>query len=344
MLGALFTRQASWQVVVAAYFVSVDLILGGQYAWYIYLKPWRRRRLNHKSGDHGGDYDDSGDVLEGVSISPPDSVHASEDGGDQALSTKKTTDDKSATDAKPASQGPNSRRNHVDTARTYYSEKPSNRKITRIHTRAPPAPPARTLLFLTALVALAAASPIQPATSAASPEANPLEFAGRILSWTSTVMYLGSRLPQIYKNHHRRSTAGLSPALFAAAFTGNVFYSTSVMTNPLAWASYPPHGLHGWAGPHGSDRRTWLALAAPFWLGTAGVLVLDATIGLQFLRFRDGRAEKPREGRRRRWHTVSGWMRGWVPSPSRANREGEDRTLLGGDGDQDRGGRYGGAS
>lgn len=342
MLGALFTGQATWQVVVAAYFVSVDVVLGGQYLWYSYLKPWRRRRLNDRSENHGGDYEDSGDVLEG--ISPADSLEASDDGGAQTPPSKKDPDDKSVKDAKPTSQRQNSRKD----AHTYYSEKPSGRKITRIQTRAPPTPPAQTLLFLTTLVALAAASPVQPAITAASPQANPVQFAGRILSWTSTVMYLGSRMPQIYKNQYRRSTSGLSPLLFAAAFTGNLFYSTSVVTNPLAWASYPPHGLHGWAGPEGSDRRTWLGLAAPFWLGTAGVLVLDGTIGLQFLRFGEGRAEKGpvvREGKRGRWHKVSGWMRGWVPSPGPAARDGEEeeQRLIGEGSNGEAGRRYGGA-
>lgn len=344
LLGALFTGQASWQVVVAAYFVSVDVVLGGQYAWYTYIKPWRRRRSNDKTGNHRGDYEDSGDVLEGVS--PADSMEASDDGESHTPSSKKDTDDKLAADAKPTSQRQHSRKSHINTARTYYSEKPSSRKITRIRTRAPPSPPARTLLFLASLVALAAASPIPPVTTAASGEAKPLEFAGRILSWTSTILYLGSRMPQIYKNHYRRSTSGLSPVLFAAAFTGNLFYSTSVVTNPLAWASYPPHGLHGWVGSEGSDRSTWVALATPFWLGTAGVLVLDATIGVQFLRFGEGQAENAREGKRGRWHKVSGWMRGWVPSPgpdASSNGEGEQRSLLRGDGGEDRGGRYGGA-
>ena len=66
--------------------------------------------------------------------------------------------------------------------------------------------------------------------------------------------------------------------------------------------------------------NTWRSLAAPFWLGAAGVLVLDATIGVQFLKFGEGGVQKSvlvqgREGRSR-WRRVSGWMRGWVPSPS----------------------------
>src|SRR6201996_4727918 len=36
---ALLTKQASWQVVIASYYVFVDLCLVFQYFWYTYLKP-----------------------------------------------------------------------------------------------------------------------------------------------------------------------------------------------------------------------------------------------------------------------------------------------------------------
>ena len=64
-----------------------------------------------------------------------------------------------------------------------------------------------------------------------------------------------------------------------------------------------------------------MALAAPFFLGAAGVLGLDGYIGLQFLMYGEG-LERSKvimvedERGRSRWQTVSGWMRGWVPSPS----------------------------
>ena len=118
--------------------------------------------------------------------------------------------------------------------------------------------------------------------------------------------------------------------MFLAAFLGNLFYSAALMTNPLAWASYGPYGGHGWAGEDGSNRETWVWAALPFWLGAAGVLGLDATVGLQFLIYGEGKTKdvlivqadgdgvgrrKARRGRGR-WRRVTGWMRGWVPSPS----------------------------
>jgi solute carrier family 66 (lysosomal lysine-arginine transporter), member 1 len=67
--------------------------------------------------------------------------------------------------------------------------------------------------------------------------------------------------------------------------------------------------------------------AAPFWLGAAGVLVLDAAMGVQFVVFGDGKARSEEEGDVAevlvveevgvrgpgRWRRVSGWMRGWMP-------------------------------
>ena len=80
--------------------------------------------------------------------------------------------------------------------------------------------------------------------------------------------------------------------------------------------------------------------AAPFWLGAAGVLALDAAVGAQFWWFgeegegegegeSDGgeerRVGKDERGRGMgRWRGVSGWMRGWVPSLSPARGSGSE--------------------
>lgn len=59
---------------------------------------------------------------------------------------------------------------------------------------------------------------------------------------------------------------------------------------------------------------------------------MDAAVGLQFLRF--GEEKKvvivTDERGRSRWRRVSGWMRGWVPSPSPERKEVEEdeRPLL----------------
>jgi hypothetical protein len=200
-------------------------------------------------------------------------------------------------------------------------------------------PSPRTVLYISLLIAVLSnpttATPIL--TSSLPPHlastSSSTELAGKIFSWLSTFLYLGSRLPQLYKNQIRRSTAGLSPTLFAAAFFGNLFYSSSLLANPCAWFDYAPGEGRGWVGVDGNAREDWILRAAPFFLGAAGVLIMDAAVGVQFWYFSDvdaprGRAhdnddivitvdEHGRPMRKMlRFRRVSGWMRGWAPAVS----------------------------
>ncbi|CAF9925325.1 hypothetical protein IMSHALPRED_006443 [Imshaugia aleurites] len=324
LLGAILTRQAAWQVVVAGYYVFVDVGLVSQYLWYTHLKSLRKRGRSEYVPEAEDPDGGSGEVLVGVSPSDGSSNKST-----QAEDTKphsKALD----TPSKPRDiQGP-----PRDISSSFSKEKDILGSLNRtVKCQGTPSfgPSPRALLMVSMLcVVLTNASPLNLQLKDDSSTISSSEFVGRIFSWCSCVLYLGSRLPQIYKNAVRRSTAGLSPTLFIAAFFGNLFYSTSLLTNPLAWESYPPYGLHGWVDQEGSDRKTWVVLAAPFWLGAAGVLALDATIGVQFLMFGEGDLEKSilaqdREGRSR-WRRVSGWMRGWVPSPSPSAGEEVDES------------------
>ena len=314
LLGALFTHQASWQVIVASYYVFVDVALFLQFAYFSYYKTWKNARLHITTIDAEGFSDDSspsgahqmgkgqGEDKNLLSKrSPPESTEPS-DTGDTIYASPTAGHH---TRAVSSEKSQNSCTYHAkSTTRSF----PSSMLVSSLFAVAAQAQPLTRVAF-------------SSATSTTSTHSNNLEAAGRILSWISTFCYLASRLPQIYKNHVRKSTTGLSPLLFIAAFFGNLFYSTSIATNPAMWGSYPPYGLHGWIGPDGNDRSNTVALAAPFFLGAAGVLGLDGYIGLQFLMYGEG-LERSKvimvedERGRSRWQTVSGWMRGWVPSPS----------------------------
>ncbi|KAL8830659.1 MAG: hypothetical protein Q9191_001302 [Dirinaria sp. TL-2023a] len=330
LLGALLTKQATWQVVIAAYYVTVDVILVYQYLWYSHIKPWQQTTLivdtERDSGERDGD---SSDTL--VSLPQNNNAKLSGNAPEPEDKAKRST---GAPPAKPDRAQPSK-------SSGLLSEKDipnsSHQSIPSSHNSLSPFHPSpKSLLLVTTLcVTLAHASPLHATEESAAPIrslTSGVEGAGRLLSWISTLCYLGSRLPQIYKNARRRSTAGLSPVLFIAAFFGNLFYSSSLLTNPLAWASYPPYGLDGWAGPEGSDRATWVSLAAPFWLGAAGVLALDATVGVQFLLYGEERkvVVVMDDRGRGRWRRVSGWMRGWIPSPrpARLRSREDERSLL----------------
>jgi hypothetical protein len=75
----------------------------------------------------------------------------------------------------------------------------------------------------------------------------------------------------------------------------------------------------------------------PFWLGAAGVLVMDAAVGVQFMMYGESEDAKvvvlEESGNENwRWRRVSGWMRGWVPSfgepVDRAEDGGNEREAM----------------
>lgn len=346
LLGSILTRQALWQVIVAGYYCFVDCMLVGQWLWYEHLQygntPRNSRKREKDSKYSGGGVADMQEVIDGTAIcnvaARLEERPASSKAAD--IPTKPSmfrmpTFSKSPTPATP-----------------------TNRTIHRLSSSTSPMPSPKTLLCLALVLALTAqASPIaslsSPAATTTAPSSSRIPALGSALSWLSTLLYLGSRLPQLYKNHIRRSTDGLSFSLFAAAFFGNFFYSTSLLANPCAWSSFPPYGGRGWVGAGGSVREQWVSRAAPFWLGAAGVLGLDAAVGVQFWWFgkTEGKGERIGSGSggrkgsaRAKWRRVSGWMRGWVPSVSEPGtprpgsqssrleeweREEEGRALLG---------------
>ncbi|KAJ9273260.1 hypothetical protein DTO212C5_845 [Paecilomyces variotii] len=332
LLGALFTRQAGWQVTIAGYYVFVDVVLVFQYYWYTHFGGWKKGKNGMYSADGG---DESRQFFQGVS---PFEDASSVDIYPAEMSPK--------TKAKDAAERKGS---FIDTTESrsmsYSNEKlgSSSRSFSRAGNGLviPTASPKTVLLASMLCAVLANASPtgspprLQPQEE---PTETAIEIAGRILSWMSTLLYLGSRLPQLYKNYCRQSTAGLSPLLFMAAFCGNFFYSSSLVTNPNAWYNFPAYGGGGWVGPEGNDRVEWVGRAMPFFLGAAGVLAMDGFMGVQFAMYGEAgeapviRVADPQRGRNR-WRRVSGWMRGWIPSISPEGPDGrlaqEEQSLLG---------------
>ncbi|KAF1590616.1 UNVERIFIED_CONTAM: hypothetical protein FQV16_0008122, partial [Eudyptes robustus] len=100
------------------------------------------------------------------------------------------------------------------------------------------------------------------------------EIIGFTIGSVSSVLYLCSRVPQIYTNYKRKSTTGVSYSLFALVMLGNLLYGLSVLLkNPEPGQGEGNYVLH---------HLPWL-------VGSLGVLSLDVVISFQFLAYRRGR-------------------------------------------------------
>lgn len=345
LLGCLFTGQATWQIVIASYYVFVDCGLTGQWIWYELLhhgRPLRPIWGRWRSGENDTGNGDGGmqQVRKGKTPEAP----AKSDKKDVEIPRSAPLD---------AFRIPNFARSPSGVKESYAvspmggpqtANSPASpaRNTLRVPGSSSPLASPRTVLYISMIFAVLShstlahptgVSPLTLSASTSQEQMSTRDLLGKFFSWSSTFLYLFSRLPQLYKNHVRRSTAGLSPSLFAAAFFGNLFYSTSLLTNPCAWSSFPEKS--GWA-PDGSNRREWILRALPFFLGAAGVLIMDAAVGMQFLYFGDGELKDARgrtilrddeiiltvddhgvsKRRRLHWRRVSGWMRGWAPAVS----------------------------
>ncbi|OJD33246.1 pq loop repeat protein [Diplodia corticola] len=321
LLGSLFTDQALWQIIIACYYCFVDCCLVAQWVWYERLRHgrplvrvWRRGSRSHHHGDGAADM---AEFIDGVAVSD-------DDGAD--VKRVPHSQPKDVFRSPQYSSSPSKEREDVDDDDAAPAR--SSRTIHRLGRSSSPYPSPRTVLYVSMLLAVVAqASPLNgpsPAFPIIAQHADEstetgTQVAGRLLSWLSTVMYLGSRMPQLYKNYKRKSTSGLSPTLFLAAFMGNLFYSSSIATNPCAWGTYPSHGARGWVGLDGSQQADWVGRAMPFFLGAAGVLLMDGAVGAQFWYYGEGSLADstilvPEEGGKWRWRRVSGWLRGWIPS------------------------------
>lgn len=141
---------------------------------------------------------------------------------------------------------------------------------------------------------------------------------GRISAWLCTVLYLTSRLPQIWKNFVRKSVEGLSITLFVAAFLGNTFYVSSILMNPVM--NHPTEA-----------RAEYIRETIPYLLGSGGTLLFDITIVSQSFIYR-GRKPRPARAGSLSGYGGSVVNRRSVISRRRSGTVGEEERLLGASG------------
>lgn len=96
------------------------------------------------------------------------------------------------------------------------------------------------------------------------------EIVGFTIGSVSSVLYLCSRLPQIYTNFRRKSTEGVSFFLFALVILGNTTYGISVLLkNP----------------DRGQGETSYIVHHLPWLVGSLGTLSLDLIISVQFMTY-----------------------------------------------------------
>ena len=100
-----------------------------------------------------------------------------------------------------------------------------------------------------------------PSCIRAGPSAQWVHTLGMVLGWASSVLYICSRMPQVYRNAVRKSVEGLSWMMFTSAVMGNVTYGSSIL-------------LRLRSADDAVEKLPWL-------IGSLGTLAFDATILLQ---------------------------------------------------------------
>jgi len=91
------------------------------------------------------------------------------------------------------------------------------------------------------------------------------ELTIQLIGWTSAILYLGARVPQIFKNFETKCE-GLSPGLFIFAITGNATYALSITT--------------------ASMQRDYLVRNGSWLAGSALTIFFDVFVLCQFFYYR----------------------------------------------------------
>ena len=94
-----------------------------------------------------------------------------------------------------------------------------------------------------------------------------IEMGPQIVGYLSAVLYLGARIPQIIRNHQRKSVEGLSLLFFLFSTLGNITYASQILF-------------------YRSDSQ-YIILNLSWLLGSLGTIFEDCFIFLQFYMYKD---------------------------------------------------------
>ncbi|KAI8637122.1 PQ loop repeat-domain-containing protein [Parasitella parasitica] len=104
-----------------------------------------------------------------------------------------------------------------------------------------------------------------------------LDFLPQLMGWSSAVLYVGSRIPQILKNWRNKSTEGLSFGMFICAVMGNVFFTMSIFLK--------------------STNANYILMNLSWVIGSCGTLIFDFLIFTQFFVYSKEKKNKAIKGK-----------------------------------------------
>ncbi|KAJ5908901.1 hypothetical protein N7495_001583 [Penicillium taxi] len=163
----------------------------------------------------------------------------------------------------------------------------------------------KNIIFNTTAIALVCAAGIlgwyfSPASKDSSSDSEPLamDTLGQVFGYLCAALYLGSRLPQLLLNFRRKSTDGVSLLFFLFACIGNLTFVLSILAySPVCRKTSSVQGSVDVFSPHHYVKCRPGEMSALYgryvlvnlsWLiGSAGTLLLDMAIFVQFFLYRD---------------------------------------------------------
>ncbi|KAF7890443.1 hypothetical protein EAF00_008758 [Botryotinia globosa] len=126
-----------------------------------------------------------------------------------------------------------------------------------------------------------------------SPTFSPL---GQTFGYLCAILYLSSRVPQLLLNYRRKSTQGISMLFFLFACIGNLTYVLSIFAYEAPCLTSSRHGHSKCeSGEARSEYLRYIAVNASWLAGSAGTLLLDAGVFVQFFLYGDGEGKMVEE-------------------------------------------------
>ncbi|CAL5871375.1 uncharacterized protein PFLUO_LOCUS5625 [Penicillium psychrofluorescens] len=143
-------------------------------------------------------------------------------------------------------------------------------------------------------------------TDEPEPDPLPMDTLGQVFGYLCAAFYLGSRLPQLLLNFRRKSTEGVSLLFFLFACIGNLTYVLSILayspvcrgSSEAVAASIVSHHshVHCRPGEAAAIYGRYILVNLSWLIGSAGTLLLDMAIFVQFFLYSSSKVEGEESG------------------------------------------------